>query len=403
MHVVVVGASVAGVTCAEGLRAAGHTGPITLVGAEPHDPYARPPLSKQVLDGSWEPARATLRTAAALRELDVTLRSGAAATALDPLAHRVEVGDELLPYDVLVVATGVEAVRPSFPGADGVRQLRTLDDALALRTAWATARHVTVIGTGVLGSEIASAARRDDREVVVVGRSGRLSAGTVGPLLSDRLLALHRGNGVDVRAGVGVRGVAHAGAGAATGAGVRTGAATVFLGDGDSVATDLVVAATGGRPRTSWLAGSGLDVSDGVGCDELGRAAPDMYAIGDVARWRDPRSGRAVRVEHQTNAVEQALSVAATITGSAATPAPTPFFWSEVHGLRIQAAGTFDAALPLSPWPDDPDVLVQRDRVGTTTGVVGWGAPRAFRRARTELDRSVPVPVPVPVPAPVRA
>ncbi|ROS76005.1 NADPH-dependent 2,4-dienoyl-CoA reductase/sulfur reductase-like enzyme [Curtobacterium sp. PhB130] len=413
MHVVVVGASVAGVTCAEGLRAAGHTGPITLVGAEPHDPYARPPLSKQVLAGSWEPARATLRTAAALRELDVTLRSGAAATALDPLAHRVEVGDELLPYDVLVVATGVEAVRPSFPGADGVRQLRTLDDALALRAAWATARHVTVIGTGVLGSEIASAARRDDREVVVVGRSGRLSAGTVGTLLSDRLLTLHRGNGVDVRAGVGVRGVAHAGAGAATGAGVRTGAATVFLGDGDSVATDLVVAATGGRPRTSWLAGSGsgLDVSDGVGCDELGRAAPDVYAIGDVARWRDPRSGRAVRVEHQTNAVEQALSVAATITGSAATPAPTPFFWSEVHGVQIQAAGTFDAALPLSPWPDDSDVLVQRDGVDTTTGVVGWGAPRAFRRARTELDRpaaepgsaAVPAPAPAPAPVPVRA
>lgn len=394
MHVVVVGASVAGVTCAEGLRAAGHTGPITLLGAEPHAPYARPPLSKQVLDGSWEPSRATLRTAAALRDLDVTLRSGVTATALDPLAHRVAVeddvrGHEVLSYDVLVIATGVEAVRPSFPGAAGVRQLRTLDDALALRAAWSTARHVTVVGTGVLGSEIASAARRDDHRVVFVGRSGRLSAGTVGTLLSDRLLALHRDHGVDVRPAAGVRGVAERG--------VAGRGSVVSLGDGASVVTDLVVAATGGRPRTSWLAGSGLDVSDGVRCDEQGRAAPDVYAVGDVARWRDPRSGRAVRVEHQTNAVEQALSVAATIAGSAPTPTPTPFFWSEVHGVRIQAAGTFDPTSSLSRWSESPDphtdadVHVQRDDTGAITGVVGWGAPRAFRSARTELVRSMPV------------
>lgn len=379
MHVVVVGAGVAGVTCAEALRAAGHDGQITLVGAEPHAPYARPPLSKQVLDGSWDPSRSVLRTVAELDDLDVMLHTGVTATGLDPAAHVVTVGGVGLRYDVLVIATGVEPVRPDIPGIEHARVLRTLDDAVALRSAWTRAERVVVMGTGVLGSEIASAARHQGQEVALVGRSGRLSFGTVGALLSDRLGELHRDHGVDLRTGAGARGIRADG---------------VVLGDGSTLPADLVVAATGGRPRTSWLAASGLTVRDGVCSDHLGRAAPDVYAIGDVARWTDPATGRSVRVEHQTNAIEQALSVAATITGAAPLPDAVPFFWSEVHGVRVQAAGTFDPARPLVPWQDDGDALAQQDvlvqRGQTTTGVVGWGAPRAFRRARAELDRTAP-------------
>ncbi len=374
MHVVVVGAGVAGVTCAEALRAAGHDGPITLVGAEPHAPYARPPLSKQVLDGSWDPSRSVLRTTAELDGLDVTLRTDATATALDPAAHVVTVDGARLHYDVLVVATGVEPVRPELPGIEHAFVLRTLDDAVALRSAWTRAERVAVVGTGVLGSEIASAARHQGHEVALVGRSGLLSFGTVGTLLSERLGELHRGHGVDLRADAGARRITTDG---------------LVLGDGSGLPADLVVAATGGRPRTSWLTTSGLTVRDGVCCDDHGRAAPDVYAIGDVARWTDPVTGRSTRVEHQTNAIEHALSVAATITGAEPFPPPIPFFWSEVHGVRIQAVGTFDPARPLDPWQDDGDVLFQHDGA-TTTGVVGWGAPRAFRRARAELTRTVP-------------
>jgi NADPH-dependent 2,4-dienoyl-CoA reductase/sulfur reductase-like enzyme len=364
VHVVVIGALVAGVTLAEALRSGGHTGQITLVGAEPHAPYARPPLSKQVLDGTWEPDRSALRTASELRSLDVTLRTGTTATALDPLRHEVVVDGRTLGYDVLVVATGVEPTRPLLPQRT-VHVLRTLDDAVALRAAWDGAASVAVLGTGVLGSELASAARKGGRAVTMIGRSGRLTFGTVGALLSDRLGELHRANGVALRRLAPV--------GRAVGAAV------------DAAEADLVVAAIGGRPRTGWLVGSGLTVDDGVVCDATGRAAPDVYAIGDVARWTDAATGRAVRVEHQTNAIEQALAVATTITGGPAGAAPTPFFWSEVHGVRIQAAGVFDPHRPLEASDDDPGVLRQ------SRAVVGWGAPRAFRLARAAL---APAPTP---------
>lgn len=351
MHVVVIGASVAGVTLAEALRASGHSGPITLVGAEPHAPYARPPLSKQVLDGTWEPDRAALRTASELQALGVTLRTGATATSVAPLRHEVVVDGDPLGYDVLVLATGVGPARPVLPGRS-VHVLRTLDDAVALRAAWRRATSVAVLGTGVLGSELASAARKTGHDVTMIGRSGRLTFGTVGALLSDRLAELHRANGVSLR---------------------------LAPTDPSTVSADLVVAAIGGRPRTDWLTGSGLTIDDGVVCDATGQAAPDVFAIGDVARWTDPSTGRAVRVEHQTNAIEQALAVAATLTGGPPQAAPTPFFWSEVHGVRIQAAGVFDADVPLVADDDEPRILRQ------PAGVVGWGAPRAFRLARAEL------------------
>lgn len=361
MHVVVVGASVAGTTLAEALRAAGHHGPITLVGAEPHLPYARPPLSKQVLDGSWEVDRTALRTAAELHDLDVELRTGSNATALDAAARRVVVDGVPLDYDVLVVATGVEPVRPVLPGRS-VHVLRTRDDAVQLRRAWDRARSVAVLGTGVLASELASAARASDRAVTLLGRSGRLTFGTVGALLSDRLAALHREHLVSL---------------ALSAARVPDGTGRAL----DELDADLVVAAVGGRPRADWLVGSGLTVDDGVRCDAVGRAAAGVYAIGDVARWEDPTTGRAVRVEHQTNAIEQALTVAATITGTAPPTVPAPFFWSEVHGVRIQAAGSFDAAEPLVPDRDEPRLLRHPG------GVVGWGVPKAFRLARAALPQ----------------
>jgi NADPH-dependent 2,4-dienoyl-CoA reductase/sulfur reductase-like enzyme len=417
VRIVVVGASVAGVTTAEALRAEGFDGEVVLIGDEPHAPYARPPLSKQVLDGSWEPARAALRTVAELDALDVELRTGTPATALDTGRQVVTAGCPV-PYDVLVIATGVAPAPLAVPGGEAALRLRTLDDASTLRRAMTGAGSdsgsrsgfrsgsgtasatgpIAVIGAGVLGSELASAARHLGREVVLIGRRDRQAFGTLGTLLSDRLAALHAAHGVQLRTGSAVvRLDAHPDG---DGGGVD-----VVLADGTVIASAFVVAAVGGRPRTEWLSGSGLVIDDGVACDAAGRAihgavpVPGVFAVGDVAAWTDPVSGHPVRVEHQTTAIEQGLAVARTIVhgqstlpGSSAAP-PVPYFWSEVHGVRIQAYGTFDDARPLATLDagaagPDSFVAASVDEHGRTTGVVGWAAARAFRAARSLVDAS---------------
>jgi NADPH-dependent 2,4-dienoyl-CoA reductase/sulfur reductase-like enzyme len=379
-RVVIVGASLGGVTTAESLRAEGFDGDILLIGAERDLPYSRPPLSKQVLLGEWEPERAHLRTRDDLRALGIHLRLGEPATALDRAAREVVVGSDRVGYDTLVVATGVGPREHAVAAAPGViRSLRTIDDARALRDGLRDAHRVVVIGSGVLGSEIASAARRMGRHATLIGRSPHLTLGATGSLLSQRLVDLHREHDVDVRLGVEAIGVEPMGS-----------SHRVALSDGSHVDGDLVVTAVGGTPHTQWLQSSGLTLDDGVVCDGNGRAARDVFAVGDVARWQHPESGVTSRVEHQASAIEQALSVAATIaTGCAALPGP-PFFWADIHGVRIQAYGTFDASSPLVPIDGDG---AERIVWGSTvedrlTGVIGWNAARLFRDARALVDRS---------------
>ncbi|MBP2415364.1 NAD(P)/FAD-dependent oxidoreductase [Microlunatus capsulatus] len=369
--VVVVGASTAGVTTAEALRAEGCTAPVLLVGAEAHAPYGRPPLSKQVLTGAWSPERAEVRSAAALADRGITLRTSCPATALDPRNRRVALGGRWQDYAELVVATGLTARR--LPGAGaGVPVLRTLDDAVRLRARLLGTRHLVVVGAGILGQEIASAARALDVAVTLVGRSRELSLGTVGALLAERLAALHREHAVDLRLGRAVLGVRPVG----------TRRWCVELDDGSRLTVDLVVAALGGVPTTGWLRGSGLDLADGVLCDPAGLAAPHVHAVGDVARWRDARTGRGRRVEHQTSAVEQGLAVARRLVHGTPPEPAVPFLWSELHGTRVQAYGWFPPGRSLEPLPSASGTLLAATAAGRTTGVVGWGAGRAFRVAR---------------------
>jgi NADPH-dependent 2,4-dienoyl-CoA reductase/sulfur reductase-like enzyme len=382
-RVLIVGASLAGVTTAESLRGEGFDGDILLIGAEPELPYSRPPLSKQVLLGEWEPERAHLRTREDLASLGIRLRLGEPATALDLPAHEVVVGSERVGYDTLVIATGVGLREHAVAAEPGViRTLRSIDDARALRAGLHGARRVVVIGSGVLGSEIVSAVRRMGRHATLIGRSRRLTLGATGALLSGRLVDLHREHGVDVRLGVEAIRVEH-----------RRSGHRVALSDGSHVDGDLVVAAVGGAPRTEWLRGSGLTLDDGVVCDGSGRAAPDVYAVGDVARWRHPVSGVTSRLEHQANAIDHALSVAASIATGRAAARGLPFFWADIHGVRIQAYGTFDASARLVPIDGDG---VERIVFGSTvedrlTGVIGWNAARLFRDARALVDRSASV------------
>jgi len=386
-RVVVVGASIGGATAAETLRREGFDGEIILIGDERHRPYQRPPLSKQILLGEWEPDEAAIHTVAQSEELGIDVRTSCTATGLDVEAHTVRTSQGDVRYDELIIATGSEPrPHPLLPMA---LTLRTMDDALALRDGLRSARRVGVIGAGVLGSEIASAARKYGADTLLVGRSAALTFGGVGALLSARLIRLHEDHGVELALGAEIAGseVAHGGT-------------ELQFADGRREFVDLLVAMIGATPRTGWLESSTLAITDGVVCDRVGRAAPGVSAVGDVAAWENPFTGRPSRVEHQSNAIEQAVAVALRLTHGELGSAPVPLFWSEIHGARIHAYGWFDQERPLvtadagAANAESADagpagkaaVLLSRDSADRVRGAVGWNAaPREFRTARAAV------------------
>ncbi|MEV7739541.1 FAD/NAD(P)-binding oxidoreductase [Streptomyces sp. NPDC088921] len=388
--VVIVGASAGGLTVAEGLRRHGFTGSLTLVDADPELPYDRPPLSKQVLDGRWQAERARLRAPAELDALDLDLRLGHPAVSLDVSGHRLVLRDgSVLPYRTLVLATGLDARR--LPGQDrltGVHTVRTLADSEALRADLATARTVVVVGAGVLGCEIAATARGLGREVTVVEPAAQPMGRLLGPELGMEIARLHTEQGVRLLTSTPVTGLVGE-AGRVTG--VRTASGAVLP-------ADVVVVAVGGRPVTDWLAGSGLTLDDGVVCDDRCRAADDVYAVGDVARFGAGAGGRGVRLENRTNATEQGLFVAADILGARRTYEPLPYVWSDQFQVRIQVYGT----VPEGPGGSSVRIvegsLTSRKFVahvearGRLVAVVGWNSPGGTRTARTLLRVGRPAP-----------
>ena len=383
----IVGASLAGLSTAEALRDRGVAGPITLLGAEPHLPYSRPALSKQVLSGTWSPGRAALADRERLSTLGVTLLTGTRALALDLTGRTVAVahqegesetpGTGRIAFETLVVATGVAPRRPAtVPQAMPVR---TLDDVAELRRRFAERPRVAVIGSGVLGCELAARAREAGLEVELLGRGPRLRLGRLGEVLGDRVERLLKEHGVVVRHGAEVVAARPAG---------DEGAVTLTLAGGDAVPAGLVIAAVGCDPAVDWMHGNGLDLSDGVACDSAGQAAPGVFAVGDVAAWWDPVLGRHIRVEHQTDAIEKAQAVAGLIA-SGTRPRPWhSYFWTEVFGTRIQALGRFDPGVELRTIAGDPAegrFVAASGPEGAVTGIVGWNMARSFRLACAEL------------------
>ncbi|MFE7980148.1 NAD(P)/FAD-dependent oxidoreductase [Streptomyces shenzhenensis] len=367
-RIVIVGASAAGLAAAETLRREGYDGTLTLVGDEPHPPYDRPPLSKQVLAAEWPPERTWLRTPDELAALGVELSLGVAASGLDMTDRTVRLADgTAVPYDGLIVATGVRPRR--LPGAPA-HVLRGLDDALALRDRLGPGRHLVVVGAGFLGSEAAAAAWRLGARVTLLEPAPVPLAHAVGERVGRVLARAHTERGVDLRTGVTVSEV--------TGAGVR-------LADGQEIAADAVLVAIGSLPNTEWLADSGLTVADGVVCDAYCAAASDVYAAGDVARWYHPLFEAPMRVEHRTNAAEQGMAAARNLLGGAArTPfAPVPYFWSDQYGTRIQAYGLLrghDEVAVVEGDPADERFLAAYRTGDRLTGVLAVGMPpRAIR------------------------
>lgn len=378
--VLVVGASAAGLATVEALRRKGYQGRVTVLGAEPHLPYDRPPLSKQVLAGSWAPEKAQLRPAETLNALDAEFVLGDAAVSLDAAARTVRTasGRTFTASDI-VVATGL---RPrTFPGQDqlsGVHTLRTVDDALALRAELTSGSRVVVVGDGVLGAEIAATARGLGVAVTLVGPQHAPLALQAGPLAAALLADLHAENGVDLRLG-------HAVAGLAESDGRVTG---VRLETDEVLPADVVVVAFGSAPVTEWLQDSGLTLGNGVVCDSRCRAADGIYAAGDVARWHHETLGRLVRLENRTNATEQAIAVAENILGADRAYTPVPYFWTDQFDAKIQVHGTPAADAEVSVVDGsvaERRFVAQYRRGGDVVGVLGWNMARQARLRRQEI------------------
>ncbi len=389
-QVVVVGASAAGLSAAEGLRRAGYPGRITLVGEEAHLPYDRPPLSKQLLCGTWEADRLLLRTPDAIDALGLELRLGERAVALDTGRREVALaGGDRIGYDALVVATGAAPRRlRGSEGLAGVYVLRTLEDALALRSELAARPRLVVVGSGFVGAEAAAVARGLGCEVTMVTDVTAPLAEVLGVRLGALLTEVHREHGVRFEPGALVESVT-AEDGRAMG---------VRLADGRTIAADAVLVGIGAVPCTGWLAGSGLPVGNGVECDATLYAGHGVWAAGDVACWPHPRTGRPTRIEHRTNAAEQGLAVARNILagpGQAVPFDPVPYVWSDQYDLRIQIYGQPRGAerVEIVEGGAGERRLValygSGDRV---CGVVGINSPRATRGYRKLVADGAPWP-----------
>jgi len=383
-RIAVVGASLAGLRAVEFIRRAKFDGELVLIGAEKHHPYDRPPLSKEVLRGEADRERLALRRNS-YDELNVELKLGQRAQSLDAGAREVLLqSGEVVSYDGLVIATGGEVrTLPNQPSLQGIHVLRTLDDALAIRAALEARPRVAVVGAGFIGAEVAASARQLGLEVTMIEALETPLAQSLGPRLGRILQGAHERRGVRVLCGRRVE---------------RFGGSTrvehVWLDDGSRVDCDLVVVGIGVRPSVSWLDGSELDVEDGVRCDEtLASNVPGVVAAGDVASWYNPLFEERMRVEHWTNAIEQARHAVSTLLAEPGEAEPfesVPMFWSDQFDIKIQAAGKPKPADELTIVrrnPDDEKLIAIYSRAGRVVGAVTFNRPPKLVQLRMLIGK----------------
>ena len=390
---VIVGASLAGINAARTLRLQGHTGSIIVVDADSERPYDRPPLSKQMLTGEWEPEKILLP--AGKEDLDLEFSLGVRAKAVDLAARQItlEGADGTVAntaFDSLIIASGASARRlPDTAGIAGVHVVRTLADSLALRAELeAGPSRVVVIGAGFIGAEVASSCRKRGIEVTLVEAMPLPLERILGAEMGRVCAQVHIENGVDLRLGTGVLQLE-----TEIVDGVEK-VVGVALTDGTSVATEVVVVGIGVTLNVDWLEGSGLTLDDGVVCDNTLLAAPGVVAAGDIARYPSARFGRMLRVEHWETAIAGGEAAARRLLAEASgeTPVvfdPIPWFWSDQYDRKIQLAGR--------PMPTDTCVVVHGstdefrfvalygdgDRL---TGVLGMNRPRHVVQLRALFE-----------------
>jgi NADPH-dependent 2,4-dienoyl-CoA reductase/sulfur reductase-like enzyme len=384
MRLVIVGASLAGMRAAQAARTKGFDGELTVIGAEAHPPYTRPPLSKELLGGVQEAADVDLRS----DQLDVSWRLGVSAAALDRDARVVRLADGAeVPYDRAIVATGCRA--KSWPVGDvavhdlvGVHTLRDLDDALALRAELQEAQRLTIIGAGFIGCEVAATARTRGIEVTLIDIAPTPML-PLGPELGARCAEMHRAHGVDLRLGAAVSAI--------DGAGGRVAAVTV---DGERIETDVLLIALGSALNDEWLRDSGLSLDGGLVCDETltSTTDPDVLGAGDIVSWPQPLlQGERARVEHWTVAADHGRLAGANALLDRAERAPhaaAPYFWSDQYDVKIQALGFPARAQTLrileSTAEGDRFVAVG-EHDGRPVGAIGFNAAARIAWYRRQL------------------
>ncbi|WP_030319035.1 NAD(P)/FAD-dependent oxidoreductase [Streptomyces sp. NRRL B-3229] len=373
-RVVVVGAGMAGVQTAVALRERGFQGTVTVIGAEPHQPYDRPPLSKAVLLGKAEGSAFDVDFEA----LGIELRLGREALGVRPDAHELDTEAGPVPYDVLVLATGAEPIRlPGTEGVPGVHLLRTLDDAERLRPVLARQHDIVVVGAGWIGAEFATAAREAGCAVTVVEAADRPLAGALPAEVAAPMTSWYADAGADLRTHARV---------------VRVEPGEVVLDDGSRVPAGAVVVGIGARPATAWLAGSGIELGahgEVVADERLHTSAPDVYAVGDCASFPSRRYGERLMVHHWDNALQGPRTVAAAVLGeTSAVYDPVPYFWSEQFGRFVQYAGHHTSA-DTTLWrgePSGPAWSVCWLRDNRLVALLAVGRPRDLAQGRRLID-----------------
>lgn len=386
--VVVVGASLAGLRAAEEVRHLGHRGAVIIIGDEPHAPYDRPPLSKQLLAGKWEVERIHHHAPDKLDTLGLEFRLGRRATGLDTESRTVSCDDGSdTHYDGLVIATGARArPLPGTEGMAGVRTLRTLDDCLGLRADLAAGGdrvRLVVIGAGFIGAEVAATCHGLGIDVTVVEALPTPLVRAIGEQMGEVCAGLHRDAGVALRLGVGVERLVPADRGEPSTA--------VHLTDTTVLDADVVVVGIGVVPAVDWLADSGITLDDGVVCSDRLFAADSVVAAGDVARWTHVGLGEDIRIEHWTNAAEGGAAAARNLmagSGAGEPYAPVPFFWSDQYGAKIQVLGLpdpTDEVVVVDGTAEERKLVALYRRGDRLTAALGISRPRQLMGYRTLL------------------
>ena len=374
-RIVIVGAGLAGHRAAHTLRRQGFEGELVLVGDEPHAPYDRPPLSKQLLSGSVEPESVFLPGP----EIDCELLLGEGATGLDPEAGVVYLRDRPLSYDGLIIATGRRARHWSdLPPFSGFHTLRGIDDSRALRQAVRPGLRTVIVGAGFIGCEVAATLRGLGVEQVTVIDIAPHPMPVMGPEVGARARALHERHGVVMRMATSIAGFDGS---------ERVEA--VVLADGERIPADLVLLALGSLPNSEWLEGSGLELLRGnVVCDEycFALGVEQVAVVGDLAAYPHPLSDTPVCIEHWSNARDMGALAASNLLAASDERKPflaVPTFWSDQYDVKIKSAGLLSVADRRTVLEDDPEhgaLVVEAHRGETLVGAI------AFNRNRTIID-----------------